>query len=76
MIDQFTCRAIAARLAVTGFIVGAFDRIDRNDRGQGSVEYVGIILVVVGIIAAVLLKQTEIGNAIGQKILDAVKKIG
>ena len=74
--DMLTNRAIAARIAVTGIVAGAFDRIERNDRGQGSVEYVGIIIVVGLIIAAVITFATPIGSAIGQKIQDAVDAIG
>ena len=48
--ENLTRRAVATRLLVTGFVAGAFDRLRHDDRGQGSVEYVGIILVVVAII--------------------------
>jgi Flp pilus assembly pilin Flp len=36
-----------------------------DEEGQGAVEYVGIIIVVVGIIAAVALLSDDIGEAIG-----------
>lgn len=74
--DMITNRAIAARIAVTGFVAGVFDRFDRDDRGQGSVEYVGIIIVVGLIIAAVITFATPIGDAIGTKIQEAVSNIG
>ncbi|MEV8230766.1 hypothetical protein AB0P41_32770 [Streptomyces sp. NPDC079167] len=47
-------------------------RADR-DRGQGSVEYLGIIVVVVAIIAALML--TNIGTAIGGAITGQIAKI-
>ncbi|MEU9063205.1 hypothetical protein AB0D13_31145 [Streptomyces sp. NPDC048430] len=47
-------------------------RADR-DRGQGSVEYLGIIVVVVAIIAALML--TNIGTAIGGAITAQIAKI-
>ncbi|MFJ6849635.1 hypothetical protein ACIQM3_03690 [Streptomyces sp. NPDC091271] len=47
-------------------------RADR-DRGQGSVEYLGIIVVVVAIIAALML--TNIGSAIGTAITGQINKI-
>ena len=74
--DMLTNRAIAARIAVTGMVAGVFARFERHDRGQGSVEYVGIIIVVGLIIAAVITFATPIGSAIGQKIQDAVDAIG
>lgn len=74
--DQITRRAVAAQLAVAGVVTGMFDRVRRNDAGQGSVEYVGIIIVVGLIIAAVITFATPIGSAIGQQIQDAVDNIG
>ncbi|WP_405668631.1 hypothetical protein OG379_24760 [Streptomyces sp. NBC_01166] len=47
-------------------------RADR-DRGQGSVEYLGIIVVVVAIIAALML--TNIGTTIGTAITGQINKI-
>ena len=73
MIKNLNSRAIAAHTAIMGFVVGAFDR--RDDRGQGSVEYVGIILVVVAIIGALVILGPGIGDTIGGKIKDAVGKI-
>ncbi len=74
--DQITRRAVAAQLAVAGVVTGMFDRVRRNDTGQGSVEYVGIIIVVGLIIAAVITFATPIGTAIGDKITEAVNNIG
>lgn len=74
--DMITNRAIAARIAITGFVAGAFDRIERNDRGQGSVEYVGIILVVAAIIVILIAAATPIGDAIVSKLQGAVNSIG
>ncbi|MFB4422276.1 hypothetical protein C5F59_014435 [Streptomyces sp. QL37] len=47
-------------------------RADR-DRGQGAVEYLGIIVVVVAIIAALLL--TNIGSAIGGAITTKISEL-
>ncbi len=59
--------ATAAQLRVTGWKNTAVARIDaRGDRGQTSVEYLGIIAVVVLIVAAIL------GTNIGQTIYNAI----
>lgn len=77
--ENLTRRAVAAQLAFTGMVLGAFDRLERDDRGQGSVEYVGIILVVVALVGAIILiakSDTSVGNAIMSKISSAVSSIG
>ena len=70
--DFITSRALTAQLVVTGFVVGAFDRLRKDERGQGSVEYLGIILVVVAIIAIVAGAATPVGTAIKTKIIEAI----
>ncbi len=74
--DQITRRAVAAQIAVAGVLTGMFDRLRSDDRGQGSVEYVGIIIVVGLIIAAIITFATPIGTTIGNKIQEAVDGIG
>lgn len=76
MLDTLNRRAYAAQIAVTGYVLGLFDRVERDDRGQGSVEYVGIIIVVGLIIAAIITFATPIGTTIGTKIQQAVNDIG
>lgn len=75
--DNMTRRAVAAQIAVTGMILGAFDRLKRDDSGQGSVEYVGIILVVVAIIMAVAaaVGLSDIDDVIVEKIKSAIASI-
>jgi Flp pilus assembly pilin Flp len=49
----------------------------RDDRGQASTEYAGILFVIVAIIAALIAAGwTEVGDAIKAKIVEAVGKIG
>ncbi|WP_406146262.1 hypothetical protein [Streptomyces sp. NBC_01012] len=45
----------------------------RADQGQGAVEYLGIIVVVVAIIAALV--TTNIGETIGTAITGQISKI-
>jgi hypothetical protein len=47
----------------------------RGQRGQGTVEYVALILLVAGIFAAVVAVTTKAsdGNAIAKKVTDTLK---
>jgi Flp pilus assembly pilin Flp len=52
------------------------DRL-RDDEGQASTEYAGILFVIVAIIAALIgLGFTDVGQAIKGKIVEAVGNIG
>jgi Flp pilus assembly pilin Flp len=66
------------RLAVTAeMALDSLVRRLREDRGQASTEYAGILFVIVAIIAALItLGWTEVGNAIKGKIMEAIGKIG
>ncbi len=48
----------------------------RGESGQGSVEYVGIVIIVVAIVAAVAGSATTIGTTIVTKLTDAVTSVG
>ncbi|WKX72299.1 Flp family type IVb pilin [Streptomyces sp. XD-27] len=48
-------------------------RVVGNDRGQTSIEYLGIIAVVVAII--LVLTTTDFGTAIADAITDQITKI-
>lgn len=72
--DLITRNAIRAHLAFSAAVLGLTDRA-RSDRGQGSVEYVGIIIVVVGIIAAIVGFKDQIGGAIAGALQTAVESI-
>ena len=49
----------------------------REDSGQASTEYAGILFVIVAIIAALIgLGFTDVGQAIKDKIIEAVGNIG
>lgn len=75
--DGFTTQAIAAHLFITGVLTDRIERLRRDDRGQASTEYAGILFVVVAIIGALIaLGFTDVGTAIKGKIVEAVGKIG
>ncbi len=78
--NVITRQMVLARIAVTGYVAGAFDRLKKDDRGQGSVEYVGIVLIVAAIVAAIILIVTDndfgIGEAIGNAVKNAIDGLG
>lgn len=58
---------------VSYFMVATVER----EKGQASAEYAGIIFVIVAIIAALVgLSFTDIGQAIIDKITEAIGQIG
>lgn len=66
--------ATATRLRLSGWRDTAVARIGaRADRGQTSVEYLGIIAVVVLIVAAIL--GTNIGTTIYNAIVSQIAKV-
>ena len=76
MLNVMQAKAVALRIAVVGYVVGAVGG-DNKERGQASAEYAGIIFVIVAIIAAlVALSFTGLGEAIIDKITQAIGKIG
>lgn len=70
-------KTVAAQVAITGYVAGVFDRMRSDERGQGSVEYVGIIIVVAIILVAVIaaVKSTDLGTKLVTKITDAIDTI-
>lgn len=49
----------------------------RDERGQASTEYAGILFVIVAIIAALVgLSYTDVGDAIKGKIIEAISGLG
>lgn len=74
--DTIMEKAIAGQILLTGWVTGALDRA-RGDKGQASTEYAGILFVIVAIIGALVsLQFTDIGDAIKNKIKDAIGKVG
>jgi hypothetical protein len=73
---------VTARHVATAYVAGALGRVcstsrGDTDRGQASTEYAGILFVIVAIIGALIgLGFTDVGQAIKDKIVDAVGKIG
>lgn len=73
--EKLNTRVIAAQVAVTAFVAGAFDRLKSDDRGQGAAEYIGIILVVGVVIGVVIAAKSGIGGAIVTQITNAINSV-
>lgn len=69
--ENITRRALVARLAVAGAVTGLFDKLRNDERGQGSVEYVGIIVAVVIIVGLIITAATASG--LGDTIINRIK---
>jgi Flp pilus assembly pilin Flp len=72
---KLTQKAVAAHTMLKFHTARTMDRFQDDERGQGSVEYIGIILVVVAIVGAVIAGATPIGTAIITKLTAAVNKL-
>ncbi|MCL2091133.1 MAG: hypothetical protein FWH11_07940 [Micrococcales bacterium] len=68
-------RALMTKYAVTDHVTGAFDRMRRDDRGQGAVEYVGIIIAVVIVLVGVMAVLKEISPEVDKAIKGAIEKV-
>ncbi len=70
--DRMNRMAVTAHTLVAAHVAGAFDRL-RSEKGQGSVEYAGIVLIVAALVAFAISAatgdvltgpiKTAIGNA-------------
>lgn len=66
--------ATRARVYVTDWRDSVLDGIkSRKDKGQGAIEYVGITILVVAIVA--LLLQTNLGGEIAGKFSEKIRSV-
>ncbi|MCX4819078.1 hypothetical protein OG883_03995 [Streptomyces sp. NBC_01142] len=66
--------ATTAKVYVTGWRDSVLDGMkSRRDKGQGAIEYVGITILVVAIVA--LLLQTKMGNDIANKFRESINSV-
>ncbi|WP_405998802.1 hypothetical protein [Streptomyces sp. NBC_00829] len=69
--------AVATQLRVSGWRNTAIERMRRRaDEGQTSVEYIGMLVAVIAIIAIIVTMRQDIGETIGKKIKDVVGTAG
>lgn len=74
--DKLMEKVVAAQVGLKALAGRAARQARDDERGQGSVEYVGIILVVVAIVGAVVAGATPVGTAILTQLTTAVNNIG
>ena len=73
---KITEAAVAARIATMAYICGAMERMRHNERGQGAVEYVGIVCLVVVLILAIIAVLGNDDLGIVEKLKAQVAKLG
>ncbi|SFJ95121.1 hypothetical protein [Streptomyces pini] len=68
--------ATDTRVRVNGWANTTVEAISRRgDKGQTAVEYIGMLIAIIAIIAVVA-GMTDIGTTIGNKIKEAIGKVG
>jgi len=72
--DLVTRKALAAQIAITSYVAGAL----RNEKGQASTEYAGVIFVVVALVGVIIAaaSSTDIGTTLMNKIKEAIGNLG
>ena len=74
MTDTGLKAATTARVHMTAWRDSVLDGIkSRKDKGQGAIEYVGITILVVAIVA--LLLQTNMGSEIANKFSEKIRSV-
>mgnify|MGYP001459645339 CR=1 FL=1 len=74
MNDTMLKAAATTKVYVGSWVDATADRMkNKRDRGQGAVEYVGIIILVAAIVLALL--KTNMGDTIGNKFKGKINEI-
>lgn len=74
MTDMGLKAVTAAKVYMTGWRNSVLEGVEsRKDKGQGAIEYVGITILVVAIVA--LLLQTNIGTEIANKFTEKIRSV-
>jgi Flp pilus assembly pilin Flp len=76
LMNKLTEKTVAAKEALKGYAARAVLRVHDDERGQGTVEYVGAVLLVVAVVGIVIAASTEVGEAIVTQLTEAVTDIG
>jgi len=76
MFNTFGAKALQTKLAITGFIAGAYGRVaERRETGQGAVEYVGIVLVAAAIVGALIIWGPSLATSLKSKLEAAINSL-
>ncbi|WP_275004026.1 hypothetical protein [Promicromonospora iranensis] len=68
-------KAVAARTALVDTVERAARQAHDDERGQGTVEYVGAVLLVVAVVGIVIAAASDVGDAIVTQLTEAVNDI-
>lgn len=74
--NKVTEKAVAAGIVLRSYAERAISDARDDERGQGSVEYVGVTLAVVAVVGVVIAAATPVGEAITEQLTNAVSNIG
>lgn len=74
--NKLTEKTVAAKAVLEAHVARAVLRMHDDERGQGTVEYVGAVLLVVAIVGIVVAASTEVGDSIVEQLTEAVTDIG
>ncbi|RPF22943.1 hypothetical protein [Myceligenerans xiligouense] len=73
--NTLTQKVVAAQVALKAHADRLTRRAHDGESGQGTVEYVGAVLLVVAIVGIVIAANEEVGDAIVEQLTEAVKNI-
>ncbi|MBL0885464.1 hypothetical protein [Myceligenerans indicum] len=74
--NTLTQKVVAAQVALRTHADRIARRTHDDETGQGTVEYVGAILLVVAIVGVVVAASGDVGKAIVTQLTNAVNDIG
>ncbi|MBO0608760.1 hypothetical protein [Myceligenerans salitolerans] len=74
--NMLTQKVVAAQVALKAHADRLTSRANDDEAGQGTVEYVGAILLVVAIVGVVVAASNDVGKAIVTQLTNAVNDIG
>ncbi|WP_460749962.1 hypothetical protein [Myceligenerans cantabricum] len=74
--NTLTQKAIAAQVALKAHAERITRRANDEESGQGTVEYVGAVLLVVAVVVIVIAASEDVGKSIVEQLTEAVKDIG
>lgn len=76
MSDLFLLTAVRVKSTLSGFVQDMAARIADDERGQDTIEYIGVLLIVAALIAVVVgIVQTKLGSTIESGASSLINKV-
>jgi Flp pilus assembly pilin Flp len=76
MSDLVLLTAVRVKSTLSGFVQDLAARIADDERGQDTIEYIGVLLVVAALIAVVVgIVQTKLGSTIESGATSLINKV-